>query len=494
LRLGFFCADAVVVTEDLPMSDLPLVSRQTSVSAVTPVIPLNFVYPGLSLAQILAIVWAHRKLSIVIVLVVLSVTALLIAVWPRTYTAMVTLMVNYEVNDPLNGKELPVGQVGSYIATQVELMQTPEVLLAVVDRLNLTQNRNYAAGYRGDSGTLREWVATKLSKTLTIYQGQLGSQLIYVTYSANNPAEAAQLANTVAEVYKEQDYMRSTGPPGERAKRYAQQLTELKSKVAQAQQQVTAFHQHNGLVDEGNKTNVDAVFLATLEGRWLEAQTARRAAEARASGDQSVNDQVLSSTQVQSLKTQLAAQEWRLAQLSTTYGPQHPNVLESQSQLKAIRRSLASAVQSYSANASAGLGMARRLEQNLQREVAEQRATVLARGQLHDEGAKYLLELESAQAVYKRALEGYDQIMFASGGHYTNVSFVSRAAPPPKATKPKVFTGLILGVLAAGILGLGIPLAYELFNRRVRCRDDLERHHGIPVLAEFGRLPLRSTA
>jgi hypothetical protein len=28
----------------------------------------------------------------------------------------------------------------------------------------------------------------------------------------------------------------------------------------------------------------------------------------------------------------------------------------------------------------------------------------------------------------------------------------------------------------------------------VRCRDDLERHHGIPVLAEFGALPMRTTA
>ena len=89
-------------------------------------------------------------------------------------------------------------------------------------------------------------------------------------------------------------------------------------------------------------------------------------------------------------------------------------------------------MQSYSANASAELSVAQRLEQNLQPAVAEQRAKVLAKGQLHDEAAKYLLELESAQSVYKRALEGYDQIMFASAGHYTNVSFVSRATPPVK--------------------------------------------------------------
>jgi uncharacterized protein involved in exopolysaccharide biosynthesis len=492
--MGFSCVDTLVSDGTLLMTEFPLVSRETPVSVVTPVIPLNFVYPGLSLAQIISIVKAYRKLSFLIVLFVLSITALVMAVWPRTYTAMLTLMVNYEVNDPLNGKQLPVGQVGTYIATQVELMQTPEVLLSVVDRLKLTQNKDYSRGYNGDSGTLREWVAKELSKNLAIYQSQLGSQLIYVTYSANNPPEAAQVANTVAEVYKEQDYTRSTGPPGERAKRYAQQLNELKSKVDQAQKEVTAFHQRNGLIEEGSKTNVDVILLATLEGRLLEAQSARRAAEARASEDQSVNDQVLSSTLVQSLKTQLAAQESRLAQLITVYTPKHPDVRELQSQIGATRRSLASVVQSYTANASGGLSVAQRLEQNLQKSVAEQRAKVLAKGQLHDEGAKYLLELESAQAVYKRALEGYDQIMFASGGHYTNVTFVSRATPPVKASKPKVLTGLILGCMAAGFLGLGIPLGYELFTRRVRCRDDLERHHGIPVLVEFGALPMRTTA
>jgi succinoglycan biosynthesis transport protein ExoP len=476
------------------VNEYPLISREAPVSLVTPVIPLNFVYPGLSLAQIFSIVWAHRRLTTLIVLMVLSLTVLALAMWPRTYTATVTLMVNYEVNDPLNGKELPVGQVGSYIATQVELLQTPEVLATVVDRLKLTRNKEYVRGYSSDSGTLRDWAAKEVGRNLSIYQGQMGSQLIYVAYSARDPTEAAQVANAVAEIYKEQDYSRSTGPPGERAKRYAQQLSELKGKVDQAQKDVTAFNQRNALIDEGNKTTVDLALLTTLEEHLLDAQNARRAAEARASGDQSVNDQVLSSTLVQTLKTQLVAHEARLAQFNALYTSNHPDVRELQSQVQDARRSLASAVRSYSANAAATLSAAQRLEQSLQRAVAEQRVKVLAKGQLHDEAAKYLLELESSQAVYKRALEGFDQVMFASSGHYTNVSFISRATPPVKPSKPKVLTGLILGCMAAAMLGLGIPLGYELLNRRVRCRDDLERHHGIPVLVEFGRLRMRGTA
>ena len=56
----------------LLMNNLPVVSRETAVSVVTPVIPLNFVYPGLSLAQILSIIRAYRKLSLLILLAVLS--------------------------------------------------------------------------------------------------------------------------------------------------------------------------------------------------------------------------------------------------------------------------------------------------------------------------------------------------------------------------------------------------------------------------------------
>jgi polysaccharide biosynthesis transport protein len=476
------------------MQDFPELPRARPRSVLTPLIPLDYVHPGISLSQMFSLVRAYRGLILLIMFSVLSITGLAMALWPRTYVATVTMMVNYEVNDPLNGKELPIGQVANYISTQVELMQTQEVLLAVVDRLQLTQDSDYLKGYRDGRGNVREWVAAKVAKYLTVNQSQRGSQLIYITYSADHPGHAAEVANTVAEVYKEHDEMRSTAPPGERAKRYALQLNELKGKVDEAQRGVTAFHQRNGLIEEGNKTNVDLELLATLEARLVDAQNTRRYADARAGANQSVSDQVLASPQTQALKTQLAAQELRHAQLERVYFPQHPDILDSQLQLASTRRSIDSALKSYSDNASASQNVAQRLENSLRHEVDTQRRKVLAKGRLQDESAKYLLALESAQSVYKRALEGYDQIMFASTRPYTNVSLVSRATPPVKPKKPMVLTGIIFGSFLAIMLGFAIPLVYELLNRRVRCRDDIEREHGIAVLAEFGPISRRALA
>jgi succinoglycan biosynthesis transport protein ExoP len=132
------------------------------------------------------------------------------------------------------------------------------------------------------------------------------------------------------------------------------------------------------------------------------------------------------------------------------------------------------------------LARAKALEDKYTRAVADQRDKVLKLRNVQGEGGKLMLELQSAEAVYKRALDGYDQIMFASVGNYTNVSVVSPATPPVKASKPNKLKLLIVGMIAGLGIGMAVPFLYEIFlNRRVRCREDVERSFGVPVLMQF---------
>jgi uncharacterized protein involved in exopolysaccharide biosynthesis len=417
--------------------------------------------------------------------------AVIVAMMPRAYEATATLMVDYDVTDPLNGEEFPIGLLSGYMATQTELLRNPTVLLTVVDRLNLTEDEDYTAGYRGDADGLREHARSVLNENLAVYQGQFGSQLIYVSYSASSPKGAALVANTVAEVFKEQDFLRTTDPTTERAVRYTEQLDQLRAKADQVQQEYTAFHQRNALIDAGeNGANVELALLSDLEQQLLEAQRDRRSAQAMTRSETAVGNQVMNSQLIQTMKSQLALQESRLAEARTTLGPRHPQVIELTSQISTSRQALANEVNSYTRNAQTGLGSAQQLEESLQAAVAAQRANVLSSSALYDQAAKYRLELNTAQAVYRRALDGYDEVMFASMGNYTNVSSVSLATPPTKASKPRVAVYLLLAAMAGGFFGLAIPLGYELINRRVRCRDDFERDSGVPVLAEFGAMSL----
>ncbi len=443
--------------------------------------------PGMSISQVRAIVLAYRWQSILIAAVIVILVAGVTKIMPKTYASTATLMVNYESNDPLAARGFPAGPVSAYISTEIELMQSSEVLLPVVDKLNLTADPNYTVGYREGGGDLRDWVKDVVAKSLEIEQGRLGSQLIYITALARNPALSASIANAVADIYLDQQRQRVSGPASERAQDYARELAELKYKVSVAQDQVTAFRQKTGVTDAaGQANNVEGDLLTSLELKYQEAQNQRRAAEVAAARDRLSLQAEKASDPFQMLRKRLNDQNSQLAVLRATMGPAHPKVIELENQIEATRKSLNEEITASQNSATADLVGAREIEQKLATAVAEQRAKVLGIRKLQDEGTKYVLELESAQSVYKRALDGYDQIMFASGEHNANVNFISRAVPVMKAIKPNKPKLVFLGVLAGLFIGLGTPFVYELlFNRRVRCRDDFERGFGVPVLIEF---------
>jgi uncharacterized protein involved in exopolysaccharide biosynthesis len=444
---------------------------------------------GLSPLQIYLILVAYWKHAAIIAVSIIAVGALAIKLLPKSYTATAVLKVDSDVSDPLAGQVNQLDQRGSYIPTEMQLMASDDVLRGVIDQLQLTTNKDYIAGFRGPDSpaSRREWVKERLLKDLDIEQGTSGSLLINVTATASNPVLAADIANAVADTYLRQERHRIDDPASERVKRYSEQLAELKQKITVAADQVAAFKQRTGITDPTGAKNVEVETLTTMQGRLEDARNARREAEVRAASNHSAAQETSKArASVEALQAQLATQQTQLAQLRTTLGPEHPKVLELESAMRATRKTIAEQMQTFSLSADADLAAARQLERKLQDAVDEQRTKVLAAGGIQDEGNKYMLELESAQSVYKRALDGYDQIMFASTGHYTFVDLVSRAVPPLKSTKPNKLKLLVMNVLVALGLGLAAPLSYELFfNRRVRCRDDLEREFRVPVLIEL---------
>jgi uncharacterized protein involved in exopolysaccharide biosynthesis len=440
---------------------------------------------GMSLAQVMTILSAHWKMSVAILVAVLLGALVLSKVLPRTYVAISTLMVNSPMNDPLAGGEqmqTAAGFLPNYVATQIDLVQSSDVLDAVIDRLDLSSDPEYASGNKGGTTGLREWVETKLRKNLEIEQGKGGSQLIYVTASAPNPVQAADIANAVAEAFTSQQDQRMNGPASDRAKRYAEELADLKKKVSAAQDAASQFRNRSGTIDLDTKVDVEMDKLTNLEHRLLEVRNSQRSNLARTAGNQEVSAAAMGSQTVRTLREEDARLRSKMAQLRTSLGPNHPQIIELQSQIDANSRSLSAALASFANATSSDIAVSSSEVASLEKTVNEQREKVLEGRRFRDEGAKYQLELESAQTAYKRALDGYDQIMFV---HSTNINIAGRARPPVKADKPNVVKFVSLGIVLGILLGLVVPFVYELLNRRVRCRDDLERDFGIPVLIEL---------
>jgi polysaccharide biosynthesis transport protein len=445
---------------------------------------------GMSVAQIISILRFYWKFTLMIAAAVVVLSAVVIKFLPKTYTATATLILDRGKTDPLAAvANLSNDQTTGHLATQLELIQSPVILLQVVDRLKLSTDKDFAAGFNGqDSNALREFTERNLSQALLVTSGR-GGELLYISAAARDPVKAAEIANAVADTYMQEEESRLNGPAGDRARHYTEDLAQLRAKVAAAQDKLTSFLQQKGITDLNTSpeaTDTDSQALKSLEEHLLEAQNQRRALEARSAGQQSVADEAQASLTIQNLKAQVSELETKVAQLSATYGPQHPKVIEAKSQLKLTTQHLDQEIQTLSQNNATQLQRARELESKYTSAVAVQRAKVMELREHQGEGAKLELELDSAQSVYKRALDGYDHFLFASADNSIDVSLVSRATPPVKASNPNKPKLMLAGIFAGLALGISLPLLYELlFSRRLRCRDDLERSFGIPVLAQF---------
>jgi polysaccharide biosynthesis transport protein len=444
---------------------------------------------GMSMAQLFAIIWAYRKISILITGVLIVLFAGVIKLLPKSYDATATIIVNYESNDPLGVSAFPTGFMDSYIATQIQVMQSSSVIVPVIDELDLTKRKEFTAGFNGQ-GKLIDWVKAQLLKNLA-FRHPGGTQLIYVNATARDAVDSALIANTVAKVYLSQQTDRLNKPASQRAERYAEQLSELKEKVNAAQEKVTEFRQEYGLTDLiSTSADTEVSTLNLLESRYQEALNNERTAMVSQATEQDVSKAASQSMVIQGLRSNLANLRAQMAEYQTTYGPKHPKVIELQSQIDSTSATLNNEMKALSTNSNADLTTVRDLATKLKSATELQRQKVLALRRQQDEGAKLLLELDSAQAVYKRALDGYDKVFAAASGLGSNVSLMDGAEVPVKSTKPNKLKLMIVALGAAFFFGFAGPFAYDfLLHRRVRCRDDVERDLGMPVLAEFNKIP-----
>jgi len=412
-------------------------------------------------------------------------------VLPRTYVATATVLVDFEVNDPLSGRDFPAHLATSYMATQVEFMRSPEVLIPALETLGWASDPERLEGIPDGSSpeVQRNWLRNQLAQQLNISQGD-DSRFIYVSFTAETPAEAAQGANIVARTFVREQQARQQGPARDRVSQAETQLAALRTRVDEAEAQVARFRQESGLIALDGDLRDEQARLLDLERRLSEARARRREAQQRLSYARNADATVLGSNLIQGLKREIGTLEARLADLSTTLGPRHPDYVAVSRELSSARSRLDTEIEHYVDNARAELAAARSQENGIAAEHATLKASLRQEQSTKDDAAQYLRELDTAKQLYQQALREYDKTLLGAGTEYSNASVSSPAQPPLEPDSPKAKLNTIVGAFLGGVLGTGLALFLELVDRRVRCRTDLERDLGLAVIGDL-TLPRR---
>lgn len=439
----------------------------------------------MNFTQFLLILNARKWVILGVLMFTVAVTVAVSLLLPKQYTATTTLIIDSKSKDPVTGQMLPVQMFPGYMATQIDIINSSQVANKVVSKLKLADSPGTKAQFmeatQGE-GTIQEWLANLLLQNLTADPAR-ESSIITIGFTGSDPRFAALVANAFADSYIETNLDLRVAPAKQTAAWFDQQISQLRQRLDEAQQKLTAYQREKGIVESDERLDVETRRMSELASQMVAAQSAAFDAGSR-TRDSGSMPEVINNPVVQGLKAQVSQGEGKLADLAKRVGVNHPDYQRTLAEVNSYKARLANELNTATRGVGATAGAARQRYNELSTAFAKQKASVLALKQQREEVSLLARNVENAQRIYDSALQRYGQSRMEAQSTQTDIAVLNPALPPTKASKPRVLFNLLLAVFFGTLLGVSLGFMIELLDRRVRSGQDIVAALEIPVLAE----------
>jgi len=438
----------------------------------------------MNFTQFLLILNARKWIILGVLLLTVAVTTIVSLLLPKEYTATTTLIIDSKSKDPLTGQLLPSQLFPGYMATQIDVINSNRVASKVVAELKLADSpgtREQFLKATEGKGDINQWLSDLLQKKLHAEPSR-ESSTISLDFSGADPRFAAAMANAFAKAYIETSLDLRQVPAKQTAEWFDQQIVQLREKLDQAQQKLTAYQREKGIVESEERLDVETRRLGDLAAQMVGAQSSAFDASSRMRDSASLPE-VTNNPVVQGLKAQIAQGEGRLADLAKRVGVNHPEYQRTQAEVNSYKAKLATELNTATRGVGATAGAARQRVNELSAAFERQKTKVLGLKQQREEATLLARDLDNAQRIYDSALQRYGQSRMEAQSTQTDIAVLNPAVPPTKPSKPNVFLNILLSLFLGTLLGVGIGFLVELLDRRVRSGQDIAGLE-IPVLAE----------
>jgi len=455
----------------------------------------------MSFQQFLLILRARWKIAVFTLLAVVAITTAVSLVLPKQYTASTSVVVDVKSPDPIAGIMLPAVVMPAYMATQVDIINSDRVAQKVVKTLKLDENpaaREQWAEATQAKGRIEIWLAEALQKQLDIKPSR-DSNVITINYKAADPEFAATIANAFAQAYMETTIELKVEPAKQYADWFGTQGKDLRESLEKAQAKLSEYQQAHGIVasderldNEMAKLNELSTQLTVASGQTADAQTKQRSGVAS-----DTLPEVVQNSLIMNLKVDVARLEGKIQDAAGNLGKNHPQYRQMEAELASLKQRLDLETKHIASGFSTAGSVSKDKEAVLRVALEAQKRKVLQMRHERDEFSVLTRDVEAAQKAYEAVSQRLTQTRLESQSNQTNVSVLTPASAPLKASSPRIVLNLVLAVFLGTMLGVGGAFLRELFDRRVRSAADLAALVSLPVIAEIGntspvrRLPLR---
>ncbi|PZU24331.1 MAG: chromosome partitioning protein ParA [Shinella sp.] len=480
------------------------------------------------LDAIFAVINRQWRIVAVCVVVALALGAVYLATAVPSFTASAKILIdrsNGQVVEQLSTIGAVADEEAS-VLSQVEVLKSDAVSLAVVDKLNLTEDPvfnadrgslignaigavrsvlNVSRWFSSDDETQavdeadrkRQRAADTVGNNLDI--SRVGrTYVLRVDYTSQSPQQAADIANALADAYL-LDKLNSKYDATRRAGDWlSDRITELRQKALDSDLAVQKFRAENNLIQSGsNGSLVSDQQLSELNSALIAAQSDTTKARARLQRIQQILDtgeldavvtDVLDSSVANELRKKYLEASKLEAEISARLGRQHVQAIRLRNEMQEYKRLMFDEIRRVAQSYKSDLDVASERERQLQESVDRASGVSSSASQTQVQLRELQREAETYKNLYQTFLQRYQEAIQQQSFPVTEARIISNATVPQKASAPVKILVIAFFMFIGGAAGVAIGAVREFRDRFFRTGEEVRQVLGQEFLGNVMEL------
>lgn len=474
--------------------------------------------------DIFSIFWRHIGLFIASVILVSSlVTIVTLQVQPM-YTTSASVMLDLRQKDAIDLNAVLAGAPpdSARVDTEVEVIKSLTLGEKVVTSLNLVNDPEFNGRLREKAGfaKFKDWVKSLLPQPLATTSSievpqelekervvhsvlsHLGvvrkgnTYVINIAFKSQDPAKAARIANAFAENYL-LEQLDAKFDASSRANGWLNdRLAVLRAETRSSENAVEVYRGQSGLLSaqgssltEQQISDLNAQLIiqtAELNESTARLQSVKSQLDRGAAAD--TIGEVLASAVIRDLRRQESEVASRRAELSSRYGPRHPEVLTVEREAVDIQVQIKQEITRIVSNLESEVGIAQQKVRSIETGLNRLRGELSSNNRSLVRLRELERDAEASRSLYESFLERFKQNDDQESITEADARILSKAVIPRDQSSPKTLLNMFIGLILGFVSGLGMVILAELLDRGLATGADVEREIGIPYIASVPSL------
>ena len=344
----------------------------------------------------------------------------------------------------------------------------------------------------GTTAPQQDDLTLALAKRLKVYRVR-NTLLINIEFESRSPAKAAQIANTIAEVYIRTQLKAKRRANSEATTLLRSRVEGLRRDLTIAETKLERFKSANNIFDSEGHLLFERQLTREMEAIVrVRDETARAQAKyeqarrlmLQGNARESVAD-VLQSPMIRLLRDGLSKALRNQAELQTKYGPRHPEMEKSSADVAKAQNNLTAEINKIIKNLRTEYLVARQRQEQLESHLQRLKSEVGTGKEAQGAYRELLREVSATKQLYEAMLGRMKQVAETTTLQFADARIIQRADIPAKPSGPKRKKLVLLAFAGSLALSFGLALLLEFAQPGFVRPEDVERALDLPQIAAF---------